>query len=100
MDAVAEKTIAGVATPPAAARLGSLERWVTRGVEVAAVLVLLTEVVILGAAVTSRYIFHNPIIWTDELASVLFVWLSMLGAVIALVRGEHMRLGLICDAAS
>jgi tripartite ATP-independent transporter DctM subunit len=98
MHAVAEKTIARVATPPAAAWLGSIERWLTRGVEAAAVLVLLTEVVILGAAVTSRYIFHNPIIWTDELASVLFVWLSMLGAVIALVRGEHMRLGLICDA--
>ncbi|MEP7102158.1 MAG: TRAP transporter large permease subunit, partial [Burkholderiales bacterium] len=30
--------------------------------------------------------------WSDELASILFLWLAMLGAVIALRRGEHMRL--------
>ena len=33
-----------------------------------------------------------PLIWSDELASILFLWLAMLGAVIALRRGEHMRL--------
>ena len=31
---------------------------------------------------------HDPLIWSDELASTLFIWLSMLGAVLALDRGE------------
>ena len=35
---------------------------------------------------------QQPITWTDELAGILFVWLAMLGAVIALSRGEHMQL--------
>ncbi len=39
-----------------------------------------------------RYVFHEPIIWSDELASILFLWLAMLGSVIALRRGEHMRM--------
>jgi len=42
--------------------------------------------------VVSRYVFNKPLTWSDELASILFLWLAMLGAVIALRRGEHMRL--------
>lgn len=57
----------------------------------AAVLVAL-ESLILFAGVISRYVFNAPLTWSDELASILFLWLAMLGAVIALRRDEHMRL--------
>ena len=57
----------------------------------AAVLVAL-EAIILFAGVVSRYVFNAPLTWSDELASILFLWLAMLGAVIALRRDEHMRL--------
>jgi tripartite ATP-independent transporter DctM subunit len=50
------------------------------------------EMVVLLAGVISRYVFNAPLTWSDELASILFLWLAMLGAVIALRRGEHMRL--------
>ncbi len=40
----------------------------------------------------ARYSFHRPLIWADELASTLFVWLSVLGAVLAMRRNAHMRL--------
>ena len=63
--------------------------WVT---EVPAALLVVAEIVILFAGVVSRYVFNKPLTWSDELASVLFLWLAMLGAVIALRRGEHMRL--------
>ena len=53
---------------------------------------VLLEIVILLAGVIARYVFHSPLVWSDELASILFLWLSMLGAVIALRRGEHMRM--------
>src|SRR5207245_11278865 len=61
-------------------------------VETLAALILTAEVVILGAGVTARYVLHKPLVWSDELASILFLWLSMLGAVIALRRGDHMRM--------
>ncbi len=35
---------------------------------------------------------RHSIIWSDELASILFLWLAMLGSVVAVQRGEHMRL--------
>ncbi|MFM0510131.1 TRAP transporter large permease [Paraburkholderia sp. RL17-373-BIF-A] len=61
-------------------------------VEIPAALLVLAEIVVLLAGVTSRYILHSPLVWSDELASMLFLWLAMLGAVIALRRGEHMRM--------
>ena len=62
--------------------------------------VVLVEIVILLAGVIARYVFHSPLVWSDELASILFLWLSMLGAVVALRRGEHMRMtGLVSHVA-
>src|SRR3954463_14066311 len=50
------------------------------------------EIVVLFAGILARYVFHAPIVWSDELAGMLFLWLAMLGAVIAFQRGEHMRM--------
>ena len=69
-----------------------LDRGLGALVEIVAAVIVFTEIVLLGAGVTARYVFHAPLVWSDELASILFLWLSMLGAVIALRRGEHMRM--------
>ncbi len=60
--------------------------------EVPAALLVLAEVIILLAGVVNRYLLHRPLVWSDELASILFLWLAMLGSVIAFQRGEHMRM--------
>lgn len=69
-----------------------LDRIIGGAVEAIVAALLLVEIVILGAGVTARYVFRTPLVWSDELASILFLWLSMLGAVVALRRGEHMRM--------
>ena len=61
-------------------------------VEFIGALLVLAETGILFAGVVSRYLFNSPIIWTDELATFLFLWLAMIGAVVALRRDGHMRL--------
>src|SRR5688500_17038307 len=61
-------------------------------VDVPAALLGLCEVVILLMGVIWRYALHHPLVWSDELASIRFVWLAMLGPVVALRRGEHMRM--------
>jgi tripartite ATP-independent transporter DctM subunit len=68
-----------------------IERCLRLAVEVPAMLLVVAEVLILFVGICAR-LFHRPIIWSDELASILFLWLGMLGAVVALQRGEHMRL--------
>jgi tripartite ATP-independent transporter DctM subunit len=54
--------------------------------------IVVAETFILFAGVVSRYVFNSPIIWTDELANFLFLWLSMIGTVVALRGNGHMRL--------
>jgi len=61
-------------------------------VEAGAAALLAVEVLVLLAGVVSRYVFDAPLVWTDELAGILFMWLAMLGSVLALRRGEHMRM--------
>ena len=62
--------------------------------------ILLFEVGPLFIGVIARYFFHRPLIWADELASTLFVWLSALGAVLAMRRNAHMRLTTFIGRAS
>src|SRR5246127_2683904 len=61
-------------------------------VEIPAALLVVAEVVVLLMGVIWRYVLHTPLVWSDELASILFLWLAMLGSIVALRRGEHMRM--------
>ena len=60
--------------------------------EIPAAILVVAEIVILFSGIVARYVLHTPLVWSDELASILFLWLAMLGAVVALRRGEHMRM--------
>src|SRR5665647_1078348 len=75
-------------------RVGTVLRLAT---EIPAAFLVLAEIVILSVGVTARYVFHRPITWSDELATSLFLWLVMFGAVIALQRSAHMRLSTLVD---
>src|ERR671926_27903 len=69
-----------------------VSRVFARLVEVPAAVLVVTEIIVLLAGILARYVFHKPIVWSDELAGMLFLWLAMLGAVTAFQRGEHMRM--------
>lgn len=77
-----------------------LERWLNGAVEVTAAVVLVAEILILFVGILARAVFDHPIIWSDELASILFLWLAMLGSVIAVQRSSHMRLTFFLTALS
>src|SRR5947209_8428255 len=70
----------------------AIDRVIAAVVEHTAAALVVVEIAVLFAGVVSRYVFRSPLVWSDELASILFLWLSMLGAVIALRHGEHMRM--------
>jgi tripartite ATP-independent transporter DctM subunit len=76
---------------------GRVERSVGVAAECLAGFLVAVETLVLFAGAVSRYVFQAPLTWTDELASILFLWLSMLGAVVAYRRFENMRMGGIID---
>ena len=69
-----------------------IDRGIGRTAEAIGALLVAAEGCILFAGVVSRYVFNSPLMWTDELANFLFLWLAMLGAVVALRNDGHMRL--------
>src|SRR5215471_9715677 len=91
---ITEITMGEVALkPPRRPSLGaSIETWLGLLVEVPAAMLVVAEIVILFAGVVARYGLRQPLIWSDELASILFLWLAMLGAAVAFRRAEHMRM--------
>ncbi len=90
----------GEAMPPRPRSVAaSLEASLGMLVEIPAALLVVAEIVILFAGVVARYGLHRPLIWSDELASILFLWLAMLGAAVAFRRAEHMRMTAIVASA-
>src|SRR5258708_14690049 len=79
--------------------LASVEHFLGMLVEIPAAFLVVAEIVILFAGVVSRYVLHSPLIWSDQLASILFLWLAMLGSAVAFRRVEHMRMTAIVASA-
>ncbi|WP_316178221.1 MULTISPECIES: TRAP transporter large permease subunit [unclassified Bradyrhizobium] len=89
-----------IETPRRRSWLDGLDALLGLLVEIPTALLVVAEIVILFAGVVARYGLHRPLIWSDELASILFLWLAMLGAAVAFRRGEHMRMTAMVARAS
>jgi TRAP-type C4-dicarboxylate transport system permease small subunit len=73
----------------AEAALARLETWLLGGLVLAMTGVTLAQVV-------ARYVFNEPLIWSEEAARYLFVWVSMIGAALALrARGHYALMALV-----
>nr|WP_242444475.1 TRAP transporter large permease subunit [Advenella sp. S44] len=83
---------AGVNTHMLCRSVLAVKTAVMRLVGLLAVVMLVFESTLLFTGVVFRYFLHQPIIWSDELAQSVFIWLCMFGAALALDRHEHMRL--------
>lgn len=80
--------------------ISKLDRILAIVTEVPAAILVLLEILVLFSGVISRYLIQRPLTWSDELAAVMFLWLAMLGAVIAFRRSAHMRMTALVDLAS
>lgn len=89
--------MAGKTLVAASSLLRGFDRLVTIVSEWTSAIFVVAEVLLLLIGVVSRYVFDSPIIWANELAEMLFLWLVSLGAVIALNKSEHMRMTLLLN---
>ena len=71
--------------------MGRIERVVVRILEWWAGLLLVTMVVVVTAGVFYRYVLDAALVWYDEFASYLLVWLTFYGAVLATQRDVHIE---------
>ncbi|PLZ03136.1 ABC transporter permease [Burkholderia sp. WAC0059] len=79
--------------------LATIDRLLGLAVAVPAAVLVLAEIVLLFCGVVARYALRHPLVWGDEVAGILFLWLAMTGAATALHRGAHMRMTAVVNRA-
>jgi TRAP-type C4-dicarboxylate transport system permease small subunit len=70
--------------------LKKLNEWLIRGLELTVMLVTGFLVLDVIWGVFTRYVVGNQSPWTEELARMLLVWVSLLGASIGFIRKSHL----------
>lgn len=87
----------GAQTPPYESPLScDLSRWMMP-IEALCAALMVSIVLMLFGGVIARYVFSHPVGWIDEAVSITFIWVAMLGAVLAMHRNEHLRLTMFVD---
>ena len=83
-------------SPPEAPanRVGSA---IVKPIEVISAALNALIVTLLFSGVVARYVFAYPVSWIDEVASIAFLWVAMLGSVLAVDRSEHLRLNVFVE---
>ena len=72
-------------------------QFITRALETLVVMIFAAEVAVVFVGVVARYMFQFPIVEIDEISSILFIWLAMLGAVLAFQHGGHIKMSALAD---
>ena len=67
-----------------------MKRGLTKGLEVAVILIMAALLVDVLWGVVSRYVLGAQSRWTEELATFLLIWLSLLGASAAFASRSHL----------
>jgi TRAP-type C4-dicarboxylate transport system permease small subunit len=68
----------------------TIKRVLDRSLELLVMVVVAVLVVDVLWQVFTRFILRNPSTWTEELAVFMLIWVSLLGAAVALNRGAHL----------
>jgi len=69
--------------------LRTILRWIDRATTVVAAALLCALIALTIATVVYRYGVNSPLTWANEVLESLFVWLTFLGAAVAMARNEH-----------
>jgi len=69
-----------------------LDDWLAR-LEAAVIVILVSCLTaVTFAQVITRYLLGDPLIWSEEAARYLFVWVSLIGSALAVREGSHFGL--------
>ena len=73
---------------------------IVRICELVSAILLVTLSALLFAGIAARYVFHYPLTWSDDIVGFNFIWLTMVGSVVAYDRSQHLRMDSIATAVS
>ena len=94
LDAAARETSA---IPPHPRSRHRIVNGIDAGAEALTAACLLAITTIILANVIARYVFNTPLGWTDEVATSLLTWLTMLGTFVTARRRDLIVVGIMSD---
>lgn len=59
--------------------------------------IFIAMMVLLTVQVISRKVFDHSLVWTEELSTIMFIWLAYLGTSGAVLKGKHLRIDLLLN---
>lgn len=83
--------------PDALERSSVLVRVLVNAERIISVSALLLTLGLVITQVVSRYVFHSPFTWTEEIARFALVWLAFVGAGFVMARRLHIVVDLLVD---
>ncbi len=72
--------------------LQALDATLERTLEAGIVALLVVMVLVAFVQVVLRYVFNNPLSWSEEVARWSFVWMTFVGAALGVKRNSHVRI--------
>lgn len=76
----------------AARVLGALERGLTVTNQAALALMMMVMATLVFVNVVSRYVFGDSLNWSEEVARYLMIWITFIGAGLAMREGKHVAI--------
>lgn len=77
--------------------LGRINDGVCRICTALVMLLLAAIVVILFSSVFWRYVFNDPISWSEDAALLCMIWMALLGAPVGLRQGGHVAMEMVLN---
>jgi len=68
-----------------------ITKWVNAFLSV----VILVMSIIVLAQIISRYVFSQPLLWTEEVARICLIWITILGAGTVFINDGHIKIELV-----
>jgi len=72
-----------------------MKEYLDRGIDAILALILAVMTVIVFLQVFFRYVLNHPLSWPEETARIMIVWLSFLGAYVAMREKKHIGFNLL-----
>jgi len=71
-------------------RLMKMKKFLDSTINMAVIILMFSLVIVVFSQVFSRYALNHPLIWSEELARYLFIWIVFLSSVVVFRENRHM----------
>jgi TRAP-type C4-dicarboxylate transport system permease small subunit len=78
-------------------KVESIQKFVDRILDIFSVILFLGVFLIVLLQIFMRFFLNSPLIWSEEFARYLFMWVSLIGWIFATRSGAHIRISIIAD---